>query len=294
MSPIQNTFLEAFVDEFDKIAYDLQDARKSNKAMQQGGSHIRSRLPVMRHKVFNNPGPMTVTPTTPKAFQQRATAVGGIQPDKSELKAATTQISNWTRGKPRVFAKGSIVEPVNKMFGTGVKTPADKEMFNRAFLSHEQSEIKHRNKVAPHFLERTQHNSPGVIVEESNMLASMPKKHKEVKKAFHKMRRSSSGSNEAPGMERLVRGTGGKPGFVYGKRYSRHAKKHIANIVEKKLTEERKYHAAKRKKGKFARMFDKQPESLKRTGHANLRSKVGERVGKLSTRLKSLLKRKRR
>jgi len=77
--------------------------------------------------------------------------------------------------------------------------------------------------------------SPKVLVEESNMVGSLPSGYEETKNRWKTMRAESG---ESPKMERMVRGVGGKPGFVYGQRYSRHAKKHIANIVERKMQAE--------------------------------------------------------
>jgi len=158
----------------------------------------------------------------------------GQTPNPTSVAAATKRLKGFTHGKGRIFSKGHPM-------GTGgglmrqpsdPKKPEHREMIGHISLGHERSELRHGKRGEPTF---RGHASPGVLVEESSMLASLPKEHKAVKDYFVRMRRAGG---EAQTMEKMVRGPAGKPGFQYGNRYSRHARKRIAEIVKRKSAED--------------------------------------------------------
>ena len=112
-------------------------------------------------------------------------------------------------------------------------SPKNKEMINRLVTIHEQSERKHMGAKSPKssarsFTRKYGHASPGVIIEESNALATLPKKgYGGTKKTLNTLRKLD-------GTKSLIEGS--IPNFQYGKtRVSRHAKKHMMRILKSKL-----------------------------------------------------------
>lgn len=228
-------FYEAFIDELDKLALDEQSAVKMTDALKSSGKLIRRPIDAVAgstHPRQSTIGPSAL-PAPPSAGVMRA-----ANPSASAAKVNRVhqKFSGLTRGQGRVFANKSLSSMSNK---TGVplpQAPAHKQMINRMVLGHEGSELRHgakRKTVNPTpFNVTSGHISPGVLAEESSMVSSLSKKNKPVKDYFTAFRKKDPGVQN---MERLVRGPEGKPGFQYGQRYSRHARKRIAQIVDRKL-----------------------------------------------------------
>ena len=131
----------------------------------------------------------------------------------------------------KVLASGDLIHEIKPMLKFRPDFPAlptngtDKELINRISLLHEGSEIRHGalKENAPQW--GGGHVSPKVILEEHNILATLPKGHRRVIKKFF----SAVRGGEKEVLEQNL------PGFRYGhQRYSRHAIKHLAEILERK------------------------------------------------------------
>jgi len=232
-----NSFMRGFLDELEKIGLDLRSARKMTQAIR--GNRIRRNLV----SVFNpqapksvaSRGPQTV-PRMSKTEMKRHLKAKGIPASAADVEVATQRLHGITRGRGRIFSKGEMSGSLKKVLGHGaLKHPKHKEMANRIALGHEGSELRHLKRSKTKNANFYGHASPGVIVEESSMAASLPKSYGPVKRYLKHQRELEAGE-----IADKVRGVGGKPGFQYGKRYSRHARKRIAEVVERKRAEEAK------------------------------------------------------
>ena len=153
----------------------------------------------------------------------------GLPTNPAHVAEATRRTAGITRGKSRVFSKGDPTRALGGILKVP-KKPAHKEMIARMALGHEGSEIRHMKDIRAGKPTFRGHASPGVLVEESSMVAALPKSYGPVKE-YHKRLRKGEGEE----MGRMVTRPGGKPGFQYGERYSRHARKRIAEVVRRKM-----------------------------------------------------------
>ena len=164
----------------------------------------------------------------------------GIQPKADVLrKSKTTLGPAFNSSTNKIHFNSDLTKKLREHGHTG-KTPrggAQKEMTNRVALLHEQSEKKHTNGLAKSKKAYFKHHAyalngmfaghahPGVILEESNTMRSLPKKYKSVANLHHKMREKDATKSF---LENRF------PGFEYGKtRVSRHAKKRMSEAIGK-------------------------------------------------------------
>jgi len=208
--------LRSFGDEFEKIAVNIRGLRSIHK------------------KVI-----------APKLIRKRTLAVDVNAKKVNVTKGATGIISIIpTKGLPKKVVDnvpGNILPYQNKILtgkggaykgikaGTGniVKFPKAKpqqEAVGRVTLMHEQFETLQRGKKFKQFLG---HGSPNVILSESNLVRSLPKRYNPTKRAFTKLRGEDLSSI-------FIRDA--YPGFEYGKtKLSRAAKKHIIRKLTKPM-----------------------------------------------------------
>lgn len=212
-----------FWNGFEKRAFNLVDARKATSGMKnlfRRGLHVgpkgfRLRGPHIEGTHYF--GPITTPRPTSK--------------DLPKLKAMQESAAPLMSGQhSRIFAEGDVTKiPHLRTAFPDMKSmsSADKEMLNRSMLTHEKSEAKYIGKTKKDSDSRFfTHKDPRVILEESNMLATMPDKHKGVKDIYQNLRGMDSTKHV---LETAI------PGFEYGKtRLSRHAKNRVSEILKRK------------------------------------------------------------
>lgn len=104
---------------------------------------------------------------------------------------------------------------------TAPKSKTQKEAISRVTLMHELQEISHGGKKS---VPISSHNSPAVIMAESNLIRSLPKKYAPTKRFFKRAR-------EVEGLEDAIGAF--YPGFEYGKtKLSRAGKKHVIKSIK--------------------------------------------------------------
>jgi len=227
---MRSSFMFGFLDEIEKTALDLESAKKMTEASVKPYLVRRGRATDsgIRLRAVD---PATGKPMEGPYFPRRMGSPEG------PLMASP---SPKTGSRPLIFARGKRLSSLSENVGSSRGfTPRQKEMHKRIILGHEGSEVKHLKKYSPEFASRFGHASPKVLVEESNMIANMPKEFSPVKRRIRQMRQGPEAGGDVKEMASMVRGVGGKPGYVHGRRYSRHAKKRIAEIVERKMGEEK-------------------------------------------------------
>lgn len=229
-----NSFMHGFLNELEKAALDLRTARKMTQALKAKGQLIRRSLATVFHPkargAGTNRGPVTV-PAMSREDMRRSMRTKGLPTNPAHVAKATKSVEGLTRGKSRIFSKGDPTHAAGGLLRPkDLKKPEHKEMAGRMALGHEGSEIRHMKDIRSGKPTFRGHTSPGVLVEESSMVASLPKSYGPVKE-YHKRLRKGEGEEIA----RMVPRPGGKTGFQYGKRYSRHARKRIAEAVRRKM-----------------------------------------------------------
>lgn len=109
------------------------------------------------------------------------------------------------------------------MLSSPPKSPIQKEMINRVLVMHELAEANTK-KTIPFML----HNNPRVIMEESNLVRSLPKRYGPTKKYISELR----SENESKYLKEIY------PGFRYGEtRLSRAGKKFIERKYQKQISD---------------------------------------------------------
>jgi len=207
--------MSAFATGFEKAAWNLSDARKATgglKNLVRRGLHFDgtgSKLLTSRQGAPLGPAAIGKMPKTPLMKKM-----------VSEVVPVSTQVKPGT-----IFAEG----PTNKLisgFSPQGMSGKDKEMLNRTVLRHEMSEGTHAKRLKTPEESFHGHKSPKVIIEESNMLATMPEEFDKVKATFKNLR-------DADNTRSALEGT--LKGFEYGKtRMSRHGKKHLERLGREK------------------------------------------------------------
>lgn len=120
-------------------------------------------------------------------------------------------------------SRKSWIDPLRKQVGVKKDEQTSKHIQNLSML-HEHSEVKHMNKSKNKGWHS--HASPGVLLEESNLVSSLPKS-----KASNKLRNFWGKVREVTGEPADIKKK--LPNFEYGKtRLSRHAKKHFERIFK--------------------------------------------------------------
>lgn len=119
-------------------------------------------------------------------------------------------------------------------FAYGMDAP-NKELLQRTLAAHEGSELRHGPYSKQTFFG---HLSPKVVLEEGNMMATLPKEHGPVRDYMQKLR---TYGGEKAYIEKNI------PGYQYGStRLSRHAKRRVSDILERKAKEDIERIAAQR------------------------------------------------
>ena len=139
------SIIKSYNEELEKIAVGLRELRAAYK------SNIKSKLLRRAHKTAPGGTPLAL-PTSESPAQLLATLKGaGLSPSRDMLLKLHKQrrvLYTPQVGGGRIFAKGDSGRSLEKgrdMLSiphfTSPKTPAGKEFFNRAVLSHEASEL---------------------------------------------------------------------------------------------------------------------------------------------------------
>jgi|GEM_PF-3638857 len=150
------------------------------------------------------------------------TAPGGISSiqKKEILTKFTNKVVSPKGGTNKYFKKDELAEKL-------IKTPKDKKGMEAIVKGHELAETNVK-RVQPEFKNFFGHNAASVMLKEHNMLTTLPREQKNLKK-YKILNRKYSG--EADFLEESMKN------FKYGKspRFSRHAIKNLENILKQKL-----------------------------------------------------------
>jgi len=104
-------------------------------------------------------------------------------------------------------------------------SPKDKKMFEQLGLSHEMAERKFSRSGIKGLKSENLEHAPGVIPVEHNMLSTMEPGNAGVKKVQKLLRKDD------PAAQAFNKATGGRIQFGEGPRLSRHARKHITELM---------------------------------------------------------------
>jgi len=219
---LQKIRADAFNDELEKLAINIKGLRKLQKLIKpklirnrtvgvvagSGGGLVAG---IVRGEV----GAMGVAKTLPKEYAK-------LFP--KSLKNTKGKILTGEGGLYSAIKSGG--RSIGEMRGVSISAPKSKiqrEAIGRVGLMHEFQETAHGGKKFFPIVMGS-HNSPGVLMAESNLLASMPKKYGPTKRLFRRIR-------GAEGIEGTIESV--YPGFVFGEtRLSRAAKRHVAKSLK--------------------------------------------------------------
>jgi hypothetical protein len=247
----------AFWDGFEKRALNLATARA---AMGRFKDKLIRRAPKLNTESVN----AHIEGRTPKEkfislSKDKLSAGGDPLRRAGHMMNVQGTVSSHPQANLKTFAKGDMLE----VLAPGMKLPAawnpkNREMTNRIMHLHEQAERKSFGKAKT--LWAGSHTDPRVILEESNALASLPKKgYSPTKRLFHGLREAD---NTKHLLEHAV------PKFRYGKmRLSRHGVKHMRRILEEKNMQAIPFPGTEIKKVAFWDGFFSGGEKKKEKGH---------------------------
>jgi len=223
---LEQVYQESFSDELEKISIDLVGLKKLQKLINKKVVRGRS---VADAITLLDPDILTHTVRGGKGLS--AIANSGMKPFASYKGKKIDK--GIISGKIFVGKGGSIpalnqsIEKINPFLVSGqrvkvLKSGKQKEMINRVALKHELSET-----VVKKELPFSSHLSPAVILEESNLLASLPKKYNPTKSFYRKLR---EGWGESSVIRKYY------PGYVHGsQKISKAGKKHVLRSFERDL-----------------------------------------------------------
>jgi hypothetical protein len=233
----------AFLDGYmEKTSLDLNKARKAVNAMKNSGEFLRAGVVDDGGFLYRLLGGDDMHRLVNNIKAKGSDYIGPV---------SSTVIKEGSRGDRvtnKIFAKGDFLDYVTQNHGfidpelvsAVKKNPKYREMINRLALMHEGAEGSEARRLGPYFeiTPRFGHNSPGVLLRESNMLASLPEEYKPVKDFFTQARRQqvfSAGEvpsghvgdiSEIDMLEKAL------PGFKYGQtRVSNKAVKRMDALV---------------------------------------------------------------
>jgi len=198
--------------EFSKEAANLLQLRRATKALRP--RILRAALRPGLGATRRYPGGASMKGLTKSTLQK-------LIPESSQREMLEPFLKGAGKGG-RVFAAGDLSKEISKYFtGLPKLNPRSREMLNRVVLLHEGAELK--RSAAKRLVPFSSHVSPKVLLDESNILATLPKSHAKVRETFANMRRG-----ELESLPLLKR--------VYGKkRLSRHAKRRIGDMLEQQI-----------------------------------------------------------
>jgi len=214
--------IETDEDRIYKLALTIMDARKAVSAYKRTGGLIRRDItPQVKAKL-----PAAISSKLPKSIGPLGTFPKKIDPKIYPY--ISKGLPNLPGGK--TYAKGSSLKPFTELGwqpGPVKIRKREKEMLNRLMLLHEQAEQQALRKAKGFSMWSANHADPSVILRESNMLASLPKKkYKGVKNFFKEIREID---NTKTILEKNI------PGFKYGEtKISRHGIRNIQRALKRK------------------------------------------------------------
>lgn len=221
-----------FVDGFEKAAWNLDSARKAVVALKdklvrrsmglKGLSNELSTPNAIRAKetdVANNLRGKIFSRGTPDEAMHN-TYKSHINAIKSSINSEIYKKTMPPSVTRALSAQVKRLEKGQKSLSK-VKKPEEKELLNRTILNHDNIETR-MPKGDTYF----GHASPKVLLQENNMVATMPRDARNVKNAIKSMRTMDGSSAD---LKKKL------PGFTYGKeRYSRHAIRHMSDIIKER------------------------------------------------------------
>ena len=185
---LEQAYDSAFNDELEKNALNLRGFKKVQKAVSKklirGGAPA---LDISSVKNFND-----ILSGKLKAKFSREIKGAYSSPKLHSLsknipKNMSGKVFTGKGGGIGVFGKKSILGNAVKL----PKSPRQKEVVNRIFSTHEMLELGTKKKNVG---EVFSHISPKILIDESNMISSLPKRYKPAGN-FMKKLRSASGEN---------------------------------------------------------------------------------------------------
>ncbi len=154
----------------EKKAIDIKGVRKASKLLRRSGDWIR-RAPFINENT-------NLTGFTKKILssnKEPLISIGAItsQNIPSVLRKKMPKMPNVPPGK--IISRGDILNiPAVNFFNPDAKIPINREMINRLSVMHEGLERK--QVLSKPFQLWHGHRGPEVVIQESNMIASLPKK----------------------------------------------------------------------------------------------------------------------
>lgn len=147
------------------------------------------------------------------------------RPYKDEAKEIVNNLIGKGTPQGKIFAKGDTAKLIENITGKKLE-PKNREMANKIMLMHEEMERQALKKGTKGLKNYKTHADPDIILRESNLISTLPKEYSKVKDIFGYARKMDTTASD---LEKLI------PGFQYGtKRYSRHARKRMNEILKKK------------------------------------------------------------
>jgi len=247
----------------EKVALNLAQARRATQALMRKGftrgiiglnsatgkPFFARKLKGLRGHLPIGWGAVTPRPTTERGLG-RVLDPRGV-PVAPEIKQLTQEVLPRLPGnKARIFATGKLTEAPKQLLRDRAAAspeqmkalspklaPKQQEMFNRIGLLHEG--VERQFAAQPHGkINRGRwkamqpgHLAPEVLLQESGMLATLPKEYTPVRQAYQKIR----GELEPPTLAAIQEVY---PGYEHGvTRMSRHARRHVGDILRAPIQE---------------------------------------------------------
>lgn len=231
-----------------KIAFDLEDARKADKAHRDAG-HVHRKGIQLTQGIFGSSAEEVSKRKTSRQSKTMTRAIESNSRDKiikadkkfnpktNMFTPQSTVSASTTFGDAKVRVAGGHANELLARAGIDRKKvhPKDKELLNRVVTHHEMNErraVKEQMKAHGKHLnfEGTSHAAPSVILREHNQLTTMPKtsETKGTREAFKHLRHTG-------GAEAKIIGSTVK-GYTHGEspRFSRHAIKRIDEAMRRR------------------------------------------------------------
>jgi hypothetical protein len=156
-----------------------------------------------------------VSPTTPEGILKIYKDMG--LPEATATRMLPDSLRK-VQSNPAAMSQASAGKKIRTM------DPQNKEVFNRSMLQHENIERKYSRQGTPNSPQYHGHAGPQVLMEESNLVRSLPPQYTQAQSAFKDMR-----NHEQNLIQKIM------PSFQYGQtRLSRHARRHINDILQSK------------------------------------------------------------
>lgn len=180
-------------------------------------------------------------PTNKQWAQELRRAGAGKRTVAEAARAQAGPLSGKILMPPKTIA--SEAPDLQRIFN---KLPGrQREVVNRITHLHENIErmLSAKGKIDPRFGKVLEHAHPDVLLQESNILATMPRRYAPARKAYIQM--ATAPIPYKPSFQRYL-----PEGVEYGKtRLSRHGRKRVSEIVQRRMLDEQRQLAERARKG---------------------------------------------